>query len=209
MRIYGIIDILIFAKALQCDAGEMIGLGLLWMSFLLYLESRHRDKLRLKVSRCAWIIVGLPTLILLPLWLPCAFTMCAVLYTKKKRNRFFGCTSSIWRGLQGALIAFAFMPKFTLLAFILYAIRNLVGDFRDIGDDWNDGARTFPTMLGFRKNQVWAFWGHLVSVIATTILWFQFTNLSSGLLVICLTLQVISYPLTPRQSNPSYLMFCK
>jgi 4-hydroxybenzoate polyprenyltransferase len=134
--------------------------------------------------------------------------VCAILYTKKKLNRFFGYTSSVWRGFQSAFIAFAFMPRLVILAFVLAAVRNLIGDFRDIGDDWNDGARTLPTLFGFRRNQKWAFWGHLGAVITTTVIWFQFTDLGIIFLIFCIFVQIISYPLTPRQSNPPYLMFC-
>lgn len=207
MRVYGIIDILIFAVALGCGRKALFGVPMLWVSFLLYLEAKHQDKLRLLVSRFAWIIVGFPTLILLPPWLPFAFAVFAFMYTKKKTNHFFGYTSPIWRGLQNALIAYVFMPKFALLAFVAYSIRNLVGDLRDIGDDCENGTKTLPMLIGFRKNQSWAFFGHLGCVIGTTLIWHHFTNLSWGLIILCILIQVISYPITPRTSNPNYFKF--
>jgi hypothetical protein len=207
MRIYSIIDILVFAKAVKCDVSEMFGLVLLWVSFLLYLESRHKDRLRLLVNQYLWVGVFLPTMVLLPWWLPLLFILAGVMYTNKKRNRFYGCTSPLWRGLQGGLMALAFMPTFTLLAFVVYTIRNLVGDFRDIGDGLKDGARTLPISLGYRRNQVWAFWGHLAMVVCTTLIWSWYAELSIVIVLLCILAEIVTYPLTPRQSNPKHLMF--
>jgi 4-hydroxybenzoate polyprenyltransferase len=208
MRIYGIIDISVFALAVGCSLIEMIGVVLLWICFLLYLESIHRDALRLTIRRFVWLIVGIPTLFILPWWLPVAFMLAGYMYTKKKTNRFFGITSPLWRGIQGALIAVAFMPEFAFLAFVVYAIRNLIGDFRDIGDDWNNGTHTLPVCIGFRKNQTWAFWGHLATVIGTTLLWSWYADLNITIILLCVVGEIITYPLTPRQSNPPRFAFC-
>jgi isopentenyl-diphosphate delta-isomerase len=206
MRIYSVIDICIFAAALTSDWKSIVGVGILWASFLLYLENQHQDELRLHISQFAWLI-GIFIPFLLPIWLLFMFAAFAFMYTKKKRNRFFGYTSPIWRGLQNAVIAYAFMPRLALLALTAYAIRNFIGDLRDAGGDYRNRIQTLPVRMGFRRNQGWAFYGHLACVITTTIAWSQYAGINEELLVACILIQLASYPMTPRTSNPPYLNF--
>ena len=93
------------------------------------------------------------------------------------------------------------------LVFVLVSLRNLVGDFRDAGDDRTDNMQSIPVVFGFTKNQQWAFYGHVTFVLVTTYIWFQHSFLDPAWMIPLMILQVISYPITPRTSNPKYLNF--
>ena len=81
----------------------------------------------------------------------------------------------------------------------------MVADFRDAYDDEKRNIKTVPVLLGINKNQIWAFYIHIFLVIGMTIIWFNYSFLDIRLLLPIIILQLISYPLTPRLSNPKYL----
>ncbi|HEY4520714.1 MAG TPA: hypothetical protein VJJ72_02850 [Candidatus Paceibacterota bacterium] len=204
LRVYGILDIFVFATALTASNTEIFGIILLWIGFLLHLEAEHRDELRLRISQWIALLVYIPSFIFLPTWVPLVFGFLGFLYAKKKKHKFLALISPMLRGLQSTTLAFSFNPYLIMPAFILSAARNLVGDFRDAGGDHDTKILTIPVRLGFRQNQSWAFYGHLIMVIFTTIFWFQYSFLDHSILTLIILMQVLAYPVTPRTSNPSY-----
>jgi 4-hydroxybenzoate polyprenyltransferase len=205
LRIYSFLDIFVLATALSRSLNVVAGILLLWISFLAYLESRHNDQLRLKVNRYLFLVPFVLSLFLLPIWLCLGFALFSVFYTNKKKNKIWGVSAPFWRAAQNGIIALGFNPSLAILVFVLTFIRNLVGVFRDAGDDKKRSINTIPAALGFSKNQTWAFYGHMLLVVATTIVWFNYSFLDVRLLLPIIILQILSYPLTPRLSNPRYL----
>lgn len=205
LRLYSFLDLLVFATALTRDWKIILGIGLLWLGFLLYLESRHNDQPRLKINGFIWVVPFLISVFLVPIWVCLGFAIVSYFYTKKKQNKFYGASAPLWRGLQNGIIASAFNFQLAILAFALTFIRNLIADFRDAHDDRERGIKTIPVIIGIRKNQVWSFYIHIIFVLATTIIWFNFSFLDKYLILPIMLLQLISYPLTPRLSNPKYL----
>jgi len=207
MRIYSLLDLIIFAFALTRDREFIVGIILLWIGFLLLLEGTHKDRMRSPINCFLWIVFLVPALFLLPVGAPILFMLFGYLYILKKRNKFFGTTSFLWRGLQNFSLAFLFNPPLAALAFVLTAGRNLIGDLRDAGSDARDGVRTIPVRFGLKENQYWAFYGHMLAVVFTTAVWFHFSQLSFSLFWPIAFLEIVSYPLTPRASTPAYLNF--
>lgn len=207
LRPYSFFDFFVFATALTRDASILAGLMFLWLSFLLYLEGKHKDELRLRINGYAWVLPGFLSCSLLPIWLPFAFGLFSFLYTRKKGHSTWAVTSPLWRGLQNAVIAIAFQPGVALLAFCLIFFRNTVADFRDAEADAKRNIRTIPVRLGIRKNQHWAFYGHLFFVVATTLVWSSYSWLHWTVIAAIIIWQIVSYPLTPRLSSPAYLDF--
>lgn len=205
LRIYSFLDLLVLATALTRDLYVISGIGFLWLSFLLYLESRHNDKPRLLVNEYLWSIPFILALFMLPPWVCLSFAIFSYLYTNKKSGKFFGATSPFWRASQNGVLALGLNPSIAGLVFVLIFVRNLIGDFRDAKSDKQRGIETLPVLIGVQRNQVWAFYAHMLFVIATTIIWFHFSFLDIRLLLPIILLQFISYPLTPRLSNPKYL----
>ena len=121
------------------------------------------------------------------------------------RDRFFSVTSIFWRVTQYLVLIAPFNLKLGILSAALGGARNLLGDFRDVENDRKDKMFTIPILLGLKKNHKWAFYVHLGFVIATTILWFSYTQLNIAILIAVVALQIITYPLTPRESNPKFL----
>jgi 4-hydroxybenzoate polyprenyltransferase len=205
VRIYSFLDLIVLATALSRNVNVIIGIGLLWLSFLLYLEGVHKDELRLRIGEYFWAIPFFLSLFLLHFWVCLGFAVFSYLYTNKKKNKFFGISAPLWRGLQDGIIAFGFNPQIAILVFGLIFLRNLVADFRDAFDDKQRKINTIPVLLGVSKNQIWAFYAHIFLVITTTIIWFQYSFLDTRLILPIVILQLITYPLTPRLSNPKYL----
>lgn len=205
LRLYSFLDLLIFATALTHDPKIIAGIGLLWLSFLLYLEIRHKDAHRLEINWFMWLVPFTLALLWVPFWVVIGFAVVSYSYTNKKKNLFFGVTSPFWRGLQNGLLAAAFDLRLALLAFVLTVIRNLIGDLRDVHDDKVRGVKTIPVAFGLIRNQTWAFYGHLIFTIFTTLIWFNFSFLNTVLIIPIILIQIASYPLTPRLSNPKYL----
>lgn len=205
LRLYSFLDILVFATALTRDSYTIFGIGLLWLSFLLYLESKHNDQPRLRINKFLWLVPFFASIFLVPIYVCLGFALVSYCYTKKKQNGFFGVSAPLWRGLQNGIIAIVFNFQLAILAFALTFIRNLIGDFRDAHDDKERGIKTIPVILGVNKNQIWSFYAHILFVIMTTLVWFHFSFLDKNLILPIILLQLISYPLTPRLSNPKYL----
>ena len=204
IRIYSLLDIVIFGFALSSDLKVIVGIVLLWLSFMFLLEATHKDELRLRIGNMIWLIPFGISLIFVPFWLPFIFISLSFLYAQKKVG-YWGILSPLFRGSQNGVIALMFNPAFALIAFLLYTIRNLVGDFRDAGDDKKRIIHTIPVAIGLTNNSRLAFLGHLVLVISTTLFWYSKTNLSLAVIVVVILIQILSYPLTPRISNPKWL----
>ena len=205
LRIYSFLDLIIFATALTKDLNTIIGIALLWLSFLFYLESRHNDEPRLRVNKYIWLAPFIFSLILLPILMCLGFAIFSFLYANKKKGEFWGASAPLWRGLQNGVIAIWLSPQLAILAFVLTFIRNLVADFRDVYSDKQRGIKTIPVLLGINKNHVWAFYTYIILVITTTMIWFNYSFLTTKFIVPIIILQLLFYPITPRLSNPKYL----
>ena len=209
LRIYSFVDMLVFATALTSDIRTIIGIGFLWLGFLLYLESQHHDPLRSATNGYLWIIPFVLSLALLPTWLCFIFAFFSYFYAKKKSGLAWGISAPLWRGLQNGILAWVYHPQIAFLAFTLSLVRNLVGDFRDVSVDRESNAHTLPVLLGIKENQSWAFYGHMLLVVASTLVWFHSSFLDMRLALPVILIQIISYPLTPRMSNPKHLNIWK
>lgn len=207
LRVYSLLDVVVFATALTADRKEVLGVVLVWMGFIFYLEGVHKDRLRSMVNPLVWLVFFVPSVFLLPVYAPVLFMIFGVFYTNKKRGKFWGATSIFWRAAQNFILALPFSVFLAVLAFVLTALRNLVGDFRDAASDVESKASTLPVLLGAKRNQVWAFYAHLGLVMLATIIWFQFSYLPSAVMWPVIILEIVTYPLTPRESNPGYLNF--
>jgi len=209
IRIYSTLDFLVFAIAMTQNLLEVLGIFLLWPSFLLYLENKHKDELRFPIKNFVWLIPFSGAFLLLPLVPVLFFGLLSYLYAKKKQGRFFGCSAPLWRGLQGLSLAlfYAKGPIILAASFGLNFLRNVIGDFRDAGDDKRRNIYTLPVVFQFHNNQSWAFYGHLLFTLLTTTYWFSLTSIPMHWLFAIFIMQVASYGLTPRLSNPTYLNF--
>src|SRR3989344_8857067 len=142
LRIYSFLDLLVFATALTRNLNVIIGISLLWLSFLLYLESRHNDELRLRVNKFLWLVPFILSTFLIPIWVCLGFALFSYLYTKKKQAGIWSVSAPLWRSLQNGVIAIGFNFQLAILAVVLNFIRNLVADFRDVYNDKQRGIRT-------------------------------------------------------------------
>ena len=197
LRIYSLIDLIILLAATKATSFEFIGVLFLHIGFLAYLEAQHKHSYRKQIPKPIWIIFTLAGLICYSKIEGILFILCSYTYALKDK-KLYGIASPIMRGLQYFFLVagiVGYSSKLTWLAFVLIAVRNFCGDLRDIVKDKNAHMNTMPVVLGLKKNYNHI---HLISTLATTFIWFQFTNLSLLFLIPIIFLQVITYRLTPR-----------
>ncbi|MES3005811.1 MAG: hypothetical protein V4664_02595 [Patescibacteria group bacterium] len=197
LRVYSLLDLCILLIATQATTYEFLGVILLHVAFLAYLETRHNHSYRKKVPEYLWIILSLIGLVLYGHTEGILFILCSYIYTLKTKKAFAG-TSPILRGLQcfflvGGIIGYE--NRLTWIVLIIFTIRNLCGDLRDVEKDKKEGLKTLPVILGLNKGVTYI---HLVATFVTTFVWFQFTNLSLLFLIPILLVQLMTYRLTPR-----------
>ena len=199
-RLYSLSDlVLLLVAAGLTGARFWAGLGL-WLGFLAYLESRHAHPGRAGVPWIVAVILWIPSAYYFGVPWGSAFIALSLLYTAKK-HRWWGLVSPIARGLQTLVLVAAGLGFgwFALAAAAATAVRNALGDFRDVEHDREEGLKTWPVVLGIRTN--WHYL-HLVAVLTTTYLWWWKSGISILWLTIVWAVQLATYWVTPRISNP-------
>lgn len=198
IRIYSAVDLmglLLAAHASSCQVGVSL---CLWFGFLLYLESCHKHDYRQNFPKLLWSVLWVVAIVALPTPEYVAFILFSWLYAKKTR-RCLGLWSPVFRGLQSLMIVagiVGYTNTLPWLAFMLVAIRNVLGDVRDADKDRAEGMTTIPIVLG---------WGsvpniHLIGVLATSLVWFSLTHLSWAWLPAVWTVEIFTYNWTPRKT---------
>ncbi|OGE77881.1 MAG: hypothetical protein A2751_02445 [Candidatus Doudnabacteria bacterium RIFCSPHIGHO2_01_FULL_46_14] len=208
LRLYSLVDLILMMFAATAPLGPIFGAVMLHVGFLAFLESRHKQPGREPV------IGDLP-------WALCVliggtyfgahhqneivlYLCCSIQYARKKDGR-WGLLSPFFRGAQVFALTSPFADfRFSVVAAIATAIRNALGDWRDVNADRYDAMKTWPVILGVKDD--WHFL-HLGATIATTWLWWLFTEDLSIFCPASLTLiEFRTYYLTPRNSNARALI---
>ncbi|MFA6300975.1 MAG: hypothetical protein WC609_01345 [Candidatus Paceibacterota bacterium] len=198
LRIYSLLDLIVLLIAVKATPSEFLGVLLLHIGFLAYLEFRHSHAYRRKVPWWSWVLLSLLGVyfyghILYSL----IFLVCSYLYTLKNKNH-FEIFAPILRGFQYLFLLsgiVGFGNVITLIAFIVIFIRNLSADFRDITKDKKENLKTLPIILGFQNDIKYI---HLFFMLATTVLWWTYTAIPFYYLCLILLIQISVYNLTPR-----------
>ncbi len=196
IRIYSIIDLLLFSLVIGANGFEIIGIVLLHIAFLSYLEYKHSHKYRQGVSVYISIILLIIGCYFFNHIEALGYVLMSLLYVNKnKKNGWF---SPFARGLQNFFIAGAVIGYNNFLVYIILLIfifRNLMGDFRDTIKDKKEGLKTIPIVFGYNKSIKNI---HLLSLFLTTGIWSYLINLSIFYVLILFIIQLYTYNLTPR-----------
>ncbi len=199
LRIYSYVDLVLLLIAAGATVREIGTCSLLWFGFLIYLEWLHRDAGRLRWPWAAWVAPWAAA----ALWAHnpgavAAFFVVCVGYTLKKRVPALASLSPMTNGAVKAtlllLVAAATLP-FAALVWAATAIRNLLGDMRDIEKDRREHVRTIPVRLGLQRDIRWLY---PLGLALTTALWTATAGLPAWLLVCAWAVQAATYRLTPR-----------
>lgn len=203
LRVYSLVDLALLLFAAEANARGFFGGIVLHISFLAFLESCHKQEGREPVPT----EVGLPALIVAVLiWgqekFASPFLLFTVMYAAKNRG-YWGLASPFARGAQIFLLTVPFASlRFSLIAACAMAIRNVAGDWRDVVADRRAGMHTWPIVLGVKED--WLFL-HLAATVATTWLWWCFTELGLVWPLVVALIELASYYWTPRVSNQKAL----
>ena len=197
IRLYSLIDIFILLIAAKATSFEFIGAVLLHIGFLAYLEAKHKHSYRRKVSEYDWIILSLSGLLFYGHIEGILFIICTYIYVLKTKKS-FALFSPIMRGFQYFFLVAGIVGYSTNLAWIaliLITVRNFCGDLRDIVKDKKENLKTLPVVMGLNRDIKYI---HLIVILTTTFVWFQYTNLVPWLLVPIFLIQILTYNITSR-----------
>ena len=197
LRLYSLVDLILLLIAAKASNYELIGALLLHISFLIYLESRHKHKYRENIPNIIWIILLIMGIFFYKKIEVVFFMLFSILYTNKT-NKNFGSFSPFYRGLQyffliGGIAGYSSI--ITWLALLLMFIRNFTGDLRDVSKDRVDKMITLPIVFGIKNDIKYI---HFIFIVITSIIWWSFTTLSYIWLIAVFVIQAITYNLTPR-----------
>ena len=197
LRIYSLVDLTLLLIASMASKYELTGALLLHISFIAYLESRHKHKYRLSIPNLVWIMLLIAGTIFYKHIEVIPFVIFSFLYTSKNKKN-LGAFAPLFRGLQlffliGGIAGYSSI--ITLISFPLTFIRNLAGDMRDIEKDKKEGMTTLPIILGMKKDIKYI---HFIILIITSIVWWTFTSLSWIWIAGTIIVQAMTYNLTAR-----------
>lgn len=197
LRMYSYVDLLLLLMAVKSSTLDVIAASMLWFGFLIFLEWIHKDKGRNKWPLYAWLIPWLVGIIIIQRWETVFFILLAVIYTLKKRYP-VGLVAPLINGLlKVSLILLVSKPQIeiTILIFVLFFIRNLMGDIRDAHKDSSEKVITLPVLMGYKKHTPYVY---PLFLGFTSFIWVQIGNLPIWLVPIGWLIQLGTYHLTPR-----------
>lgn len=198
IRIYSLIDLILFSYAVGAGNAEIIGMTLLHLSFLFYLEHTHKHSYRLPVRAYVWLGIGLMGVVLYTHWAVIGFVFSSILYAQKQRVP-FSYFSPLARGFQCYFLAagiVGFTSPISFIAFVAFTLRNFAGDMRDLKKDKREGMKTAPAVLGCSKDNKFI---HPLALFATSALWLYLSGISWLWLVGIYIVQMATYNITPRK----------
>lgn len=104
IRLYSIIDLILFSLALKVDNPTIAGIILLHLGFLFYLESIHKHSNRIKIPQLIWIILIIAGIFYFNNIAVIGFLVFSFLYSHKNKN-YLGPYSPFFRGMQYYFLA--------------------------------------------------------------------------------------------------------
>ena len=198
LRLYSYADLLLLLMALRANLRQVLGDSFLWFGFLIFCEQQHKDVGRRRWPRLASAIVWLIGLVLLPKRSSLHFLAFAILYSFKKRIKAVGIFSFLINGcIKGCLVGSLPSSDIATVASVtaVMSIRNLAGDVRDAGKDFDEGVVSLPVLLGYRRNTRIVYPATLAT---TSLLWTILGDLPLWQLVATWMIQLATYHRTPR-----------
>ncbi len=188
LRLYSFVDLIILLIATKATTVEFIGT---------VFEAQHHHSYRKKVPKYLWIILIIVGLLLYGHIEGILFVVCSYLYVLKTKKS-FALFAPIMRGLQYFFLVagiVGYHDNLAYIALVLIIVRNFCGDLRDITKDKREKLNTLPIAWGLNRNIKYI---HLLTVIITTFIWFQNTNLTIWILIPIFLIEILTYNLTPR-----------
>jgi 4-hydroxybenzoate polyprenyltransferase len=196
LRLYSLVDLILLLVALQTEIYQLVGAVMLHITFLAYLESRHAHNYRAKVPGSVSYILSIVGLIFYRKVEGFLYLVTSYLYTKKTKD--LGRMSPFFRAIQNFFIVagiVGYVSSIPYIVAVIFFLRNLIGDFRDIEKDKMEGVKTIPVILGLKKSIAHI---HLLATMATSVIWWIISPLSVIWLAIVILIQASTYYLTPR-----------
>jgi len=197
IRIYSLADLILFAYAIGANKLEIIGIVLLHVSFLFYLEYTHKHTYRILIPKYIWMIAAIVGIILYFKWSVIGYIVASALYVNKNKAP-FSYISPVIRGIQYYFLSagiLGFTNPISLLAFLLITTRNFAGDLRDTLKDKKESIQTLPMLFGFNKDYKNI---HIYMLFLTSFAWWYLSGISVIWLLGVYLIQIYTYNITTR-----------
>lgn len=196
LRLYSLVDLVLLLYVLKVAPYQFIGIIFLHVAFLAYLEDKHAHSYRLKIPSIIYYLFGITGLVFFGKIEGLLYVICSYFYTLKTKN--LGLLSPFLRGSQNFFITAAILgysSSTPYLVGLVFFVRNLAGDFRDIEKDKKENIRTIPIILEIKKNFNYI---HLITITLSSIVWWSLSAISVSWLILVILIEISSYNLTPR-----------
>jgi 1,4-dihydroxy-2-naphthoate octaprenyltransferase len=196
LRLYSLADLILLLLAVKAAAPQFIGVILLHIPFLAYLESSHLHPYRAKMPRWIAYVIAIIGVVTYGRTEGLIYLFFSFLYTQKISK--FGTLGPVFRGLQNLFIIagiIGYNSSTPYIVGILFFLRNLAGDFRDTQKDKKEGMKTIPIVIGMKRNIRYI---HLILMILTSVTWWSLSSIPAIWLLLVITIEVLTYNLTPR-----------
>jgi 4-hydroxybenzoate polyprenyltransferase len=198
LRIYSLIDYVVLLIASQANLYQFVGVILMHVGFLAYLESRHSHSYRKPVPKYLWIFLTILGMAFYGNYIfSILFVICSILYTLKTK-KYFAIFAPVMRALQYFFLIggiTGFHSQLPWIALLVIFIRNFTGDVRDVVKDTGEGMKTLPIVIGLKRDIKYL---HLITMLMTTTIWWTFTKIPLYFLPLILIIQILTYNLTAR-----------
>lgn len=204
LRIYSLADLITMLRAVSKFSKTLWGGVLLWIGFLVFLESLHKDKGREPVNQIyAWISWLIALFFLRDSsGISGLYVIFSILYSLKKQW-YWARFSPLLRGLQTICMLVLVSPwqvrwYWLTIAWLLIVNRNFWGDARDTLHDKEEKVKTWPVKFKMKERP----FAHLICTLGTSTAWWMYAcDISLNWLVTIFVIEVATYWMTPRQSN--------
>jgi hypothetical protein len=200
LRIYSLADLAELLVVAGATDGLLRAAIMMHVGFLAFLEFYHEHEEREPVDWKVALITMWQGAIWFGSQLGEWYMFFSVTYAMKKHGR-WALVSPFARGAQTFVVLYRFLPLGSPLlwaATLAMIVRNLVGDWRDVDQDDEEGLQTWPVVLGWQQDRLYL---HLVATIATTWLWWAFGAISWRWPLFINFAQVVTYWWTPRPAT--------
>ena len=197
VRLYSLIDLALLLLASHADTAKFLGSLFLWLGFLSLLEARHKHTYRENIPYTICVLLFTVGFLLYGGIIPLGYIALSLLYTLKNKSN-WGIVSPFIRGLQTLLLIVGitgFSHFLPYLAGFIIAVRNMLGDARDVTRDRTEKMKTFPIILGLEKSPKNI---HLFATLATATIWWLIGGFNPIYLLATYVAIVTTYSLTPR-----------
>tara|TARA_Y100000310_G_C20613578_1_gene779362 strand:- start:688 stop:1320 length:633 start_codon:yes stop_codon:yes gene_type:complete len=197
VRMYSLVDLVLLFIAIKASSSQLVGIVLLHLGFIFFLEYTHKHEYRTPFPIFLWVFFLLVGIFFYRSIFVIGFLVFSFFYARKNLPS-LSPYGPFFRGLQYYFLSAGIIGLLNPISFLvggLIVLRNFTGDLRDIAKDKKEGLKTIPIILGFDKDIRFI---HILFLFGTSFVWWIFSDISIVWLAVVYLIQISTYNLTSR-----------